>query len=99
MDAWETVEGEGIVVGAAEHTAACCAAARVAKVEAALATYAMEDIHVLGSGHQEAFHLDPYPTVSCLEAYRCLVVGDAFGQVEVVCAAGPWAREPCCFVE
>lgn len=96
MDAWVTAAVEGIVVEGAEHIVACCAAVIVAKVEAGLATCGMEDNHVLGSEHQEAFHLVPFPRASCPGAYRCLGGGDAFGQVEAVCAVGPWAREPCC---
>jgi hypothetical protein len=93
-----TAVGEVIVVGAAEHTAAYCAAVTVVMVEEDLATCGMEGSHDLGFGHLGAFRQDPSLWVSCPEACRCSVDDGAFGQVEVACVAGPWEKEPYCSV-
>jgi hypothetical protein len=89
-----TAEGGVTVVEGAEHTVACCAAAIVAMAGAGPATCEMEGIRVLDFG--EAFHLDPYPQVPCLEACQYSVGGGASDQAGVAYAAAPLETEPCC---
>jgi hypothetical protein len=93
-----TAEEEVTVVEVAEHTVACYVAVTVATAEEDPATCAMEGTHVLGFEHQESFRPVPFPMEPCLEAYRYSVGGDAFGQVELVYAAGPSEKEPYCYV-